>query len=119
MEDDIFLLLDDNPQKPDASVPTGSIEINGVKWIRAPVSVGRCVLVVDRGWIFAGDLHESGGRIVLTNAVWVFRWEKIGFDAVIGDPKQSGVFIRKMSVPVDVPRDSEIFRVPVHSQWGL
>ena len=57
-------------------------------------SGNRCVVVVDRGWIFAGDLTEENGRIRLTRAVWVFRWESIGFAAVVANPKTTGVDIR-------------------------
>jgi len=79
----------------------------------------RVVLVVDRGWIFAGDLTEEDGRIYLDNAVWVFRWESIGFAAVVADPKQKGVDIRPLSTRVDIPESSEIFRMPVEARWGL
>jgi hypothetical protein len=101
------------------------ITINGVDYvpadsIPAPVPSGeRAVIVVDRGWIFAGDLTEENSRLKLTRAVWVFRWESVGFDGVIANPKQNKVILKPLANPVDIPADSEIFRVPVASDWGL
>jgi hypothetical protein len=101
------------------------ISLNGVEYVRkdsvsTPVAPGnRAVIVVDRGWIFAGDVTEENGRIYLDRAVWVFRWESIGFQAVIEDPKNKKIDIRKMPTRVDVPKGSEIFRCPVGDSWGL
>lgn len=93
------------------------IVINGVEY--APVKSGnRAVIVVDRGWIFAGDVTEKDGRILLTRAVWVFRWESVGFAAVVADPKKSKADIRSID-DVDIPIGSEIFRIPVSADWGL
>lgn len=79
--------------------------------------ISRCVVVIDRGWIYAGDVTERRGRIRLDRAVWVFRWTGVGFAAVIADPSKAD--IRRMPAPVDVPADAEIFRVPVGDTWGL
>jgi hypothetical protein len=79
----------------------------------------RVVLVVDRGWIFAGDQSlTSDGYIRLTNAVHVFRWESIGFAQAIEDWKSDKVDIRKCS-DVEVPKDSVVFRIPVEAGWGI
>ena len=102
------------------------ITIDGTKYVRAdsvsaPVIPGkRAVVVVDRGWIFAGDISDSpdGGKR-LTRAVHVFSWQSGGFTAVVNDPKAAGADLRKMSNPVDVPNDSIIFTVPVNDSWGL
>lgn len=79
----------------------------------------RAVVVVDRGWIFAGDVTDKDGRIYLDRVVWVFRWERIGFAAVIEDPKQNGVDIRPLTASLDIPAGAEIFRVPVPEDWGF
>lgn len=84
-----------------------------------PASGSRAVVVVDRGWIFAGDVTEENGRIYLDRAVWVFRWESIGFDGVIADPKSSKITLKPMKARVDIPKGSEVFRVPVGDSWGL
>lgn len=96
-----------------------TIQINGETYVKQTSNGKRAVVVVDRGWIFAGDVTEADGRIRLTRAVWVFRWESIGFDAVIRDPKNPKVHLRAMAQPVDLPSDAEIFRIPVGDQWGL
>ena len=78
----------------------------------------RVVLVVDRGWIFAGDQTlTSDGYIRLTNAVHVFRWESIGFAKMLEDWTSSKVDIRKIA-DAEVPRESVIFRIPVPEGWG-
>lgn len=98
-----------------------SIEIDGVEYVRADTQqVGtRAVVVVDRGWIFAGNVTRENGRIRLDRAVWVFRWESIGFDGMIADPKSSKVTLRQMPTGVDLPEGAEIFCVPVDDSWGL
>lgn len=79
----------------------------------------RCILVVDRGWIFAGDPCVSGdGYVRLKNAVHVFRWESIGFAAMIRDWKSAKVDLRPV-VDVEVPANSIVFRVPVEPGWGV
>lgn len=80
----------------------------------------RVVLVVDRGWIFAGDLSgpTKEGYYRMERAVWVFRWERIGFAAMVAAPKTQGVDIRACE-PVEVPAASIVFRVPVSASWGL
>ena len=97
------------------------IEINGVEYVRADArpTGTRAVVVVDRGWIFAGDVTRENGRIRLDRAVWVFRWESIGFDGMIADPKSDKVVIRPIPNGVDLPEGAEIFLVPVDACWGL
>ena len=92
-----------------------TIEINGVTY--APVKTGnRAVVVVDRGWIFAGDVTEENGRIRLSRAVWVFKWSSCGFSAVIDDPSKADI---RKHADVDIPVGAEVFRVPVPDSWGL
>ena len=101
-----------------------TISINGIDYVRAdsvqPTAPGtRAVVVVDRGWIFAGDVTRENGRIKLSRAVWVFRWESIGFDGVVADPKSRQATIKPMPQGVDIPEGAEIFCVPVADDWGL
>jgi len=95
-----------------------TVMINGVEY--APVAKGnRAIVVIDRGWIYAGDVQESNGRIRLSRCVWVFRWGGgIGFSRVIDDPKNPNVDLR-LHADVDIPAGSELFRVPVPDDWGL
>ena len=100
-----------------------AVQINGetyVKQNKNTQSTGkRAVVVVDRGWIFAGDVTEANGRILLDRAVWVFKWQSIGFAAVIENPQRCEVDLRPMTAQVDVPAGAEIFRIPVADDWGL
>lgn len=100
-----------------------TIKIDDVEYVRknsTPAITGtRAVVVVDRGWIFAGDVTRSEGRITLRRAVWVFRWESVGFDGVIAEPKNDKVTIRPLKNPVEIPEASEIFSIPVADSWGL
>lgn len=113
-----------NPNQPIHIFPTMSdtLIINGIKYIRAdsvPIvkpNSNRAIVVVDRGWIFAGDVTREDGRIRLSRAVWVFRWEACGFAKVIEDPSKAD--IRPMA-DVDIPAGAEIFCVPVSDGWGL
>jgi len=89
------------------------------KATKAKLEEKRVVVVVDRGWIFAGDQSTtSDGYIKLTNAVHVFRWESMGFAKMIEDWKNTKVDLRKVA-DVELPRDAVIFRVPVPKEWGL
>ncbi len=95
----------------------GIVTINGIDY--APVNGvkgKRAVIVVDRGWIFAGDVTRENGRIYLSNAVWVFKWSGCGFAKVIEDAVNAD--IRKIA-DVDIPEGAEIFCVPVPDGWGL
>lgn len=100
------------------------ININGIDYIPASeatprITGNRAVVVVDRGWIFAGDVTRENGRIRLDRAVHVFRWESGGFDGVIANPKSSKVTLKAMPNGVDLPEGAEIFCVPVADDWGL
>ena len=102
------------------------VTINGVEYVRAdavtlePKPTGnRAVVVVDRGWIFAGDVTRANGRITLTRAVWLRNWSDIGFDGVLADPNSSKLVKKALENPVDIPAGSEIFCIPVAETWGL
>lgn len=98
------------------------VTINGVEYIRADQvpacqpNGNRAVIVVDRGWIFAGDITRENGRIRISRAVWVFKWESCGFSKVIEDPKNADI---RPYADVDMPEGAEIFCVPVCDNWGL
>ena len=102
------------------------IIMNGIRYApvkkpegtRAVPEGTRAVIVVDRGWIFAGDVERANGRIKLTNALHVFKWENLGFAGMIADPKKAKADLRPVS-DVDIPLGAEIFAVPVPGGWGL
>jgi hypothetical protein len=95
------------------------ITVNGETYRKVTAAPGkRVVLVVDRGWIFAGDLSEQDGRLKLTRALHIINWQRNGFSGLCADPKAAGAKIDKCA-DVDVPKDCELFRVPVGDSWGL
>lgn len=96
-----------------------TVIVDGVTYVQQTPNGNRCVVVVDRGWIFAGDVTDKDGRIRISNAVWVFRWESIGFDGVLKNPKSNKVTLKKLEHDVDLPVDAEVFRIPVSDDWGL
>ncbi len=79
----------------------------------------RVVLVIDRGWIVAGDLEEVKGRLILSRAVHVLSWSGCGFDGMLRNPKSPSVKLKKMDHQLNAPADAEIFRIPVSDDWGL
>jgi len=102
------------------------IEINGVRYVPEPVAspaalpVGnRSVFVIDRGFIYAGDWSLSNEGYTLINAVNLRRYESIGFEGVLADPKSSKATIVPIPYPVIVPVGSVLFMIPVPQGWGL
>ncbi len=100
------------------------MNVNGIDYVPASeaaqrITGSRAVIVVDRGWIFAGDVTRANGRIKMDRAVHVVCWNTIGFDGVIADPKSKSVTIKSMPNGVDLPAGAEIFCVPVADDWGL
>lgn len=103
------------------NIQAETVTINGIDYIRADQATtkpngNRAIIVVDRGWIFAGDVTRENGRIKLTRALHVFKWESVGFAGMIEDTKKAD--LRKIA-DVDIPEDAEIFCVPVSESWGL
>ena len=96
-----------------------NVIIDGVEYAPVNKSNGtRAVVVVDRGWIFAGDVTRANGRIRLSKALHVFKWESGGFAAMIESPKKAKADLRPVA-DVDLPDGAEIFCVPVADGWGL
>lgn len=103
------------------------LDINGVKYVREDITSKpgkRAVVVIDRGWIYAGDVEAYddpilGKRLRLTRAVHVFGWKSCGFEVVVEKGKASGADLRPCGAPVEIPADAEIFRRPVGDDWGL
>lgn len=96
------------------------IELNGITYVpkNAVPSGNRAVVVIDRGWVYAGDVEDRDGRIYLTRVVHVESWEAIGFEGVLADPMSSKVRLTAAS-DKSIPAAAEIFRAPVPEDWGL
>ncbi len=96
-----------------------SIIVDGIEYAPAKQVPGtRAVVVVDRGWIFAGDVTRKDGRIHISNVLHVFRWESLGFAGMIETPKKAKADLRPIA-DVDIPAGAEVFSVAVADGWGL
>ena len=96
-----------------------TITVNGIEYVPAKKVTGnRAVVVVDRGWIFAGDVTRKDGRIYISNALHVFKWEAFGFSGMIENPEGANADLRPIA-DVDIPAGAEVFSVPVPDGWGL
>ena len=95
-----------------------NVTIDGVEYAPVKTKGNRAVVVVDRGWIFAGDVTRENGRLRLSRALHVFKWESIGFAGMIDSPKKAKADLRTVA-DVDMPEGAEIFCVPVADDWGL
>lgn len=97
-----------------------TITVNGIEY--TPVGTiptgNRHIVVVDRGWIFAGDMTRENGRIYLSRVVWIFKWTGCGFAAVVEDPVAAKADIRPFN-DIDIPEASEIYSIPVSENWGI
>ena len=96
---------------------TETIVLNGIEYapVGQKITGTRAVVVVDRGWIFAGDVTRENGRIRISRALHVFKWENIGFAKMVETAKAD---LRPIA-DVDMPAGAEIFCVPVADDWGL
>lgn len=109
----------------DSGIEVDEVFIKGKRYVPAD-SVAekakpgkRAVLVLDRGWVVAGDVEDVDGRIKVTRAIHVRRWDEIGFDGMVADPKSKRVTLKPIPNGFDCPADAELFRVPVEDSWGL
>jgi hypothetical protein len=108
------------------NIQAEKVTINGVDYIRADQvqeakpNGNRYVVVVDRGWIFAGDMSivEVFGEkhIRLDRALHVFKWESVGFAGMIKNTEKAD--LRPID-PVEIPFDAKIYHVQVSDSWGL
>lgn len=87
--------------------------------LKIPPNGNRKVVVIDRGWIFAGDVELQGDMYKLTRAVHVFCWDSIGYSRMLVDWRSDKVDIRQCEHDVEVPKGSVIFFSPVEDTWGL
>ena len=96
-----------------------TITVNGIEYVPAKKVTGtRAIVVVDRGWIFAGDVTRENGRIYISNALHVFKWEALGFSGMIENPEAAKADLRPIA-DVNIPAGAEVFSVPVDDGWGL
>ena len=61
---------------------------------------------------------RKDGRIHISNALHVFKWESLGFSGMIEDTKKAKADLRPIA-DVDIPAGAEVFSVAVADGWGL
>ena len=94
--------------------------IDGIEYVpKSDVTPDGCrhVLVLDKGFIFVGNIEDRDGRIYVTNCHNLRRWNSGGFGGALADPKGSGVELDKC-VPFSVPARVEIGRFPISEEWA-
>ncbi len=75
----------------------------------------RHIVVLDRGWIFIGDLsQDEKGVYTLSNAHNIRKWSKEGFGGLTLGMKNSGATIDKCAA---MRFKDMIFAVPVSKDW--
>ena len=74
----------------------------------------RHIIVLDRGWIFVGDVTEKDGGYLATNCVNVRKWSSGGFGGLSLSPSGSGAVLDKCA-PIKF-KDC-IFMIPVAEDW--
>lgn len=80
-------------------------------------SGNRHLVVLDRGWIFVGDLEDRPeGGYLLTKAKNIRRWEQGGFGALSKSAKAAKAHLDDCA-PIWFTSSACIFRVPVGGDW--
>ncbi len=94
-----------------------TITIDGIDYVKEgqKITGNRHIVVLDRGWIFVGNLEVDGETYKLTNTQNIRKWGKSGFGGMVLDPKKAEVVLDK-SGPLEFK--SPIFLVSVPENWG-
>ena len=81
----------------------------------------RALFFLKAGWIFAGDSEQlpCGSTKITNNVIWLYRWEEVGIDGVLKNPKDKRVYLRPTGHDVHVPKDCVLFSIPVADDWGV
>lgn len=102
-----------------------TITLDNVKYVREDSIVqlqpngNRKVLVIDRGWVIAGDVTVKDDNFILTRAVLVRNWSGTGTNGMLDKPLSDKVKLEPLNQTVEVPRGSVLFAVVVSENWGV
>ena len=78
----------------------------------------RHLVVLDRGWIFCGNLTRTDDGVnTLTDCVNVRKWSSGGFGGLTTDPKGSGA-VCDSCAPIRFRDSAMILAVPVPENWN-
>ncbi|MCP4539849.1 MAG: hypothetical protein GY832_22140 [Chloroflexi bacterium] len=76
----------------------------------------RHIVVLDRGWIFVGNLSLTEDVYTLTNAVNIRKWEKGGFGALSKSREAAGATLDSCE-PIRFAKGAPLFVVPIQEDW--
>ncbi|MHC5062127.1 MAG: hypothetical protein ACYTFK_13765 [Planctomycetota bacterium] len=78
----------------------------------------RHIVVLDRGWIFVGDLSQDpvNQMYALSNCVNIRKWSKLGFGGLSKSAKESGATLDNCADIHFHPR-AMVFCVPINGDW--
>jgi hypothetical protein len=76
----------------------------------------RHIVVLDRGWIFAGDLVVEDGIYTLSNAANIRTWKTGGFGALSQGAKKAGAQLDDCAA-IKFSGKAMIFAVPISKDW--
>jgi hypothetical protein len=77
----------------------------------------RHIVVLDRGWIFVGDLaKQEDGTFLLSNAHNIRKWKEGGFGALTMGAKKSGA-VTDECAPIRFAPSVMILSVPIGRSW--
>lgn len=78
----------------------------------------RHIVVLDRGWIFCGNLTRTeDGVNTLTNVVNIRKWVRNGFGGLTTDPKAAGMECDECAA-IRFRDSALMFAVPVPENWN-
>ena len=78
---------------------------------------GRCIVTLDRGWIFVGDLMKTDDGYILTNCANVRKWSSGGFGGLTKGKETSGAVVDPCE-SIRFPGRTLIFYAPVSRDWS-
>jgi len=76
----------------------------------------RCIVVLDRGFIFAGNLTQDEEWYTLTNVVNVRKWSKSGFGGLVLSAESAGAVLDNCG-DIRFKKNALIFIAPVDESW--
>jgi len=91
--------------------------VEQVREIVGKTQGNRHIVVLDRGWIFAGELsQDEQGMYRLTQAVNVRRWKQNGFGGLTKSATASGAELDPCD-PITFSASAMILAVPIGGDW--
>ena len=82
------------------------------------VTGNRNIVVLDKGWIFVGNLANNGDETFsLSNVCNLRKWQAGGFGMVVTEPAKAQVTLDKCG-DINFRSASVIFTAPISENWG-